>query len=191
MKKVIFSFILALGTISYQANAQSNIGAHISTALPVGDFGEATDFGIGGGLTYDYYFNNHFNLGLEAEYINFAFNDIDASVNLIPVMVTSAYHSDFGNEIDLYGGLGVGAMIKTFSIDAFDTETDLAISPRIGLAYELGNRLYLDVSLRYALVFDAQEESTTSSGGFTITQEAVGNTGFVGLNIGILYTLAE
>ncbi len=185
MKKLVFALSAMLGLVTYQANAQaSNIGVHLSTAFPMGDFGEFTNFGIGGGLTYDYYFNDNFNLGIEGEFLNFAYDSefLDGeSFNLVPILLTGAYHTDFGNELDFYGGLGAGIFLKSSSVEGSESESDFGISPRIGVAYELGDRLFLDVSVRYGLIFDATDEGGVSTD----------NTSFLGANIGILYTIME
>lgn len=192
MKKLLFSLSIAFTAFTFQSHAQSNIGVNLSTALPIGDFANNTNFGIGGGISYDYYFNDKFDLGLEAEFLAFPVDaaGIDGSFGLIPVLVTGGYHTDYGNEIDFYGELGVGVFLGTNPLDD-DITTNFGISPRIGLAFELGNRLFFDASIRYGLVFDAQDAETVTSNGFTVSTAAVGNTGYLGLNLGILYTLTE
>ncbi len=196
MKKLLFTLSIALTAFTFQANAQSNIGVNLSTALPIGDFSDFTNFGVGGGISYDYYFNDKFDLGLEAEFLAFPVDaaGIDGSFGLIPILVTGGYHTDYGNEIDFYGELGAGAFLGTNPLDD-EISTNFGISPRIGIAIELGNRLFFDASIRYGLVFDAQEATTETitSNGFTFTTEtaATGNTSYLGLNLGILYTLTE
>jgi outer membrane protein W len=184
MKKLVLTLSIVLAGFTYEASAQaSNIGVNLSTALPLGNLANATNFGIGGGLSYDYYFNDHFDLGIEGEFIAFPYDlqNASGSSNLIPVLVTGGYHTDYGNEVDFYGELGAGMYFSSFTIDYEDeniqdqtgNSADFGISPRIGIALEMGNRLFFDASIRYGLIFDTAETS------------------YLGLNLGILYTITE
>ncbi len=125
----------------------------------MGNLGNSTNFGIGGGLSYDYCFNDHFDLGFEAEFLAFPYNlqGASGSNNLIPVLVTGGYHTDYGNEVDCYGELGAGMYFSSYTIDYNNeniedqtgSSADFGISPRVGVALELGNRLFFDASIRY------------------------------------------
>src|SRR5690606_24156410 len=65
MKRVLFSALLGMSLLfTSQVNAQKlNIGINGAAALPLGDIADDTDFGFGGDLTLDYYFNDKFDLG--------------------------------------------------------------------------------------------------------------------------------
>lgn len=185
---------LALGLVSYKANAQAaNIGGHLSTAIPFGDLAEFSPFGFGGGLSFDYYFNDFVNIGLELEHLYLPIEDSDGEAfGITPILLTGAYHTDFGDAFDFYGGLGVGAFIASSTIEGTESATNFGFSPRVGVAFEIADELFLDLSLRYSLILDGEAEQTQNIGGQTVvTQPETSNTSYLGFNVGLLYTIFE
>ncbi len=186
MKKVTSSLmlimsILATSTVFAQ---KINIGVNGAAALPMGDFGDLTTFGFGGDISVDYYFNDKFDLGIEAGYRAFPYDNafLDGEhMSLIPIQLTAAYHTDVADWIDLYGELGGGVFIASSSISGSESETYGGISPRVGAAFELSPEWFLDVNVNYSMVFS--EETTNAS--FTP------NFNWIGINVGILYTIRD
>lgn len=187
MKKIVlFAFTLIMFLSFNKAHAQkANIGINVSPVLPLGDLSNVTDFGIGGDVSFDYYFNDHWDLGIEAGYLNFNYPDLDAShISFIPIQLTGGAHMDLDDWIDLYGELGAGAFITntktvyTNLMGATQTTTSsnayFGLSPRVGLAFELNSIWFLDVNVNYDIAF-ADPNSLS----------------YLGLNVGILYTIQE
>lgn len=154
-----------------------NIGINGAVALPFGDFSDFVDLGFGGDVSLDYYFNDKFDLGVEVGYRTFAFDEGlgDGNYNIIPLQLTAGYHTDIDDWIDFYGELAGGAYIVSLSEGNSDSETYGGISPRLGLAFELTDELFLDVNVSYTTIFvDGPAEPN-----------------WLGLNVGLLYTLGE
>ena len=58
-------------------------------------------------------------------------------------------------------------------------DTYFGLSPRIGAAFELSSTWFLDVNVNYNFIL-SQDDAT-----------GMPNLGYLGLNLGILYTIAE
>lgn len=172
MKNLVLSAMLgALVLLVSSANGQKlNFGVSSSGALPLGDIYSSSNIGFGGGLSLDYYFNDKFNLGLEARYLTF-----NLTPDLLPISLTAAVHHDIDDWIDLYGELGAGAYISNSSLRA--PSTYFGFSPRVGLAFELTSLLFLNVSANYHYVFSEAD--------------LMYDYNWVGLDVGLLYTLGE
>ncbi len=193
MKKLLFSMILGVGlvaggTLSAQ---KTNLGVNLATGLPLGDFSDGgAGFGIGGGASLDYYFNDKFNIGVEAQFLNFNYSDLDASLGIIPIQLTGAYHQDITDEMELYGELGVGYFLLTGDVaDLFIDSGYLGFSPRVGLAYELTDRLFLDLNVNYSMILSEKTE-TVDQGGIEVTTEQA-NIAYLGINLGLLVTIGD
>lgn len=80
MKKVLLS--LAIIAAAFGANAQSETSSKlkfsvgVEAAAPIGDFGDAYSFGIGGSAQADYWVAPEFALTLNAGYISFIGKDV-------------------------------------------------------------------------------------------------------------------
>ncbi len=186
MKKIVLGLICTLGLLgSSSLSAQKlNVGLNGAASLPLGDFADLTTFGFGGDVSLDYYFNDKFDLGIEAGYRAFPYDPDLAdgeTFNLIPIQLTAGYHTDIDDWIDLYGELGGGIFIASSSIEGSESMTYGGVSPRVGLAFELTSLLFLDVNVNYNFVFS--EETTNAS--FNP------NFNWIGLNVGLLYTINE
>lgn len=182
MKNLALALAAVAVLFSVETQAQKmNVGLHAAPSLPLGDFGDIAEFGIGGGLSLDYYFGDHFNIGLEGEYIAFPIeaDNIDESWNLTPIQLTGAYHSDAGNILDLHAGTGIGVFIVSSSAEGAESSSELGITPRAGLAWEITDLLFFDFNIRYGLVFSDDEEAGPS------------NLSYLGFNVGLLYSLVD
>ena len=102
-------------------------------------------------------------------------------MSIIPVQLTAAYHQDVADFMEVYGELGGGMFIASSSVAGSESETYGGISPRIGAAFELTPEWFLDVNVNYSMVFS--EENTAMS--------INPNYNWIGINVGILYTIWE
>ncbi len=179
MKRTLFVSMLSIFLVSLtQLNAQkANIGVNLAGAFPVSSFYSAADFGFGGDVSFDYYFNDKFDLGIEAGYRAFPLNAPNAdgeAVNVIPIQLTAGWHNDVNDWIDFYGEIGGGLFLTTNTYQDV-SRTNSGISPRLGFAFELTPLLFLDVNANYTHVFATEGNDLD----------------YLGLNVGLLYTLAE
>lgn len=177
MKKLVFSTVVIFAmALSHSLSAQKfNIGANGALAIPLGDAADLLDIGFGGDLSANYYFNDKVDIGVEVGFRSFA-NDADVAYHIIPLQLTGAYHQDIDDFMDLYGELGVGLFMFTGDIDS---ESFFGLSPRVGAAFELTPELFLDVNVNFNTIFPNDDFGSD------------GNFNYLGVNLGILYTLSE
>lgn len=174
--------------------AQENrFSAGLEAALPMGDFGDAVGFGIGGSLGYEIPVGDNLGVLGQAGYISFAGKDYDftflgvtttiegPSVACIPIHVGAKYYfSD--NQEGAYAGLMAG--IHMLSSEGSDGTTDLSVAPMLG--YIVGENI--DIGLRYQMIFDKQTTVTYDSNGFPsgTAEESVTNS-YLGLRLSYMF----
>lgn len=184
MKKLLLTLALVGGVISFASAQKMNIGVNGAAAMPLGDFGDAATFGGGADLSLDYYFNDLFDMGIETGYKYFGGELEGSSFSVIPAQLTAGFHTDIDDWIDLYGELGGGLFIVSSEYElggtTFSSSDNFGgISPRVGMAFELNSEWFLDVNVNYTHIFAKDE---------TIGRP---DYNWVGLNLGILYTIGE
>ncbi len=119
MKKIFL--VLAIAAITTSANAQDTrdkpllFSIGLEGALPVGDFGDAYSFGIGGTAQGEYKAAEDLGITLNAGYITYSGKDITVpivgsykvpSFGLIPILAGAKYY--FGGGAYAHGQLGIG-----------------------------------------------------------------------------------
>ncbi len=162
----------------------------MAPALPVGDFDGHATFGLGGGLSVDYYFNENFHLGIEGEYIKFGEGEdlIASNLSAISIQLTGAYHTDLSDVVDFYIGSGIGIFImdnEEVGLTGFYSGSIFGITPRVGVALELTDQLFLDFNLRYGLGIS---KDVNQGGGQSLTPP---NVSYIGFNLGLLYSFLQ
>ncbi len=196
------SFIVAilLGTVQFSKAQDITGGVNVMLGLPMGTFGDAAGFGIGGGIEGNYFIQDKFSVGIEAGYLAFAAKDvlgIDNSATMIPVLAKATYFF-MEDEFMPYASLGVGFYAVTTKIEgellgvSFDSETDLGgfgISPRVGAQYEVGDGFWINANVQYNLLFNGETTESTV-GGVTVETET-DPTNYLGINVGVIFTLAD
>ncbi|REE05687.1 outer membrane beta-barrel protein [Marinoscillum furvescens] len=178
MKRIVYTILAIIGFGLISATAQrANVGVNFSGAAPLGDNADFYNAGAGADVSFDYYFNDRFDVGVEAgfEALPYDADGLDGErLTIVPVQVTAAIHKDLATWVDLYGELGAGTFTFGSSLEGVDADTYAGVSPRVGLAFELSeNQWFLDTNLEYRHVFtDVEPDFNT-----------------LGLNIGLLYTI--
>ena len=184
------------------------------------NFGDATDqtsiapgFGIGGGIEANYWFTDAFSAGLEVGFISFGENEIDidgemikSSGQVIPIIAKAEYHFlDDAFRPFVGVGVGYGMVSREFSQDFFGTtltgswsQNGLIISPRAGVLYQVSDMIAINLSLQYNLLMnsvDGDLELTLEADGDseteTIPDMKVDATNYLGINVGVLFTLFD
>lgn len=164
MKKLFFVFALAAVSVAVKAQdtrpLKFSIG--LEAALPVGDFADASSFGIGGSAQADYLVAEKLALTLNAGYISFQGKDYElggvtyktGSTGFIPVLAGFKY--DLTPQ--LYGSAQLGV---TFS-DEKDSGSVFTYAP--GLGYKFSENF--DALLKYTGY--SKDGSTASTVGLRI-----------------------
>lgn len=126
------------------AMSGSKLGVGVEFGLPVGDFGDYYNLGVGGSLVYQKPVAENLNFTASAGYISFKskeFAGLTTSFGTIPVKAGIRY---FFAE-NFYGGAELGA--------AFSTEdgggTSFAYAPGIGVEFPVADKAALDLGVRY------------------------------------------
>lgn len=220
MKKLLLLACLVIAGFSMNAQ-RIDLGVNVMLGFPMGDYSfgsemltmnSAPGMGIGGGIDFNYWLNDNIAVGLEAGYLSFSEGEetnagitSKRSFTGIPVMVKGTYY--FGEEgFRPYAGLGLGYMATTqksvTTIDGFpelesESEWDqngLLISPRAGFLYYFSDAIALNFNLQYNLVMnevDGDLDVTSDDETVTVPNSKVDATNFLGINIGVIFSLSE
>jgi len=178
---ILVGIIFTLQT--QKSNAQMQLGLDLGPNIPVGDFGDVAETGLGFKIVFKYFFNDNVAFMANIGYSSFEWEENywfgrgwgrgdDFRFNIVPINLNVEYHFG-GNPLKPYlsGGLGIYALSINNDNDNWDDDdryqsTEVGLNLGGGLAYEIGNNLDLTADLKFHLVENAS---------------------FVGLNFGILY----
>lgn len=156
MKKLLLSLALVAG-LGLAANAQtkdpamngSKIGVGADFAFPMGDFGDAYNFGVGGSLNFQAPIANKLNFVGEAGYLSFTgkeYTTLGVTVKAptfgtIPVKAGLRY---FLAE-NFYAQGQVGAAISTEE----NGKTGFLYAPSLGVEFPVADKMSIDFGARY------------------------------------------
>lgn len=194
MKRLIFTATLCFGMLATAIAQKANVGVNLAGALPMGDLSNASNFGYAGDVSFDYYFSDNFDLGLEVGYRRFGYSyesfGLDGEgINLVPVLITPAFHTDIDDWMDFYGELGVGMYFgESRSAPENGDFASFGASPRVGIAFELTPTVFFDLNVNYNYVMTDAYTETYRGTEYTLVPE---NLQYLGLNVGLLYTIQE
>lgn len=143
---------------------RSTIGIGLSLAVPLGDFADRADMGIGITGLYSYAYNYNLDFLGSIGYVMWggknAPSNIDISWGAIPIQIGIRYLFNVNSSRFYIGGLA-GFHIFRYSVkdnllntDRSETETKLGIAPTMGYIFPLGRNTRLDISTRYQFVAD-------------------------------------
>jgi len=171
---LVAAFTFALNN----ANAQESFGsAGLEIAIPVGDFGDIANLGIGGSGNFEIGLSDQFAILAHAGVLFYATDDIEfgettveTSLTQIPLQVGGRYYLSDQKEGLFLSGL-VGVHITSTSVeDESDSSTDLSFAPEVGFFLNEN----ISVSLRYQFItsevetidpvtFEPETENQTNS----------------------------
>lgn len=173
--------------------------------------------GFGGSLDGNYWFAHNFSAGLEAGYLTFMDEATSADGRIIttnaaaiPIMAKATVYLG-GGIVKPYLELGAGYSLytqtqSTLSIlptgpSLTETKWDQSgaiVSPRLGLKVDFTDQLSMKVNVQYNQMInkiDGDKELEVTVDGETTTLSAPGlyanNVGYLGINIGVTYTLFD
>lgn len=161
MKKSVlfFALFLFIGFDAYAQKGNNQISIGVDGALPVGDFGEATNFGIGPTVKGMYGIGSAGQLELTTGYLVFPFEESTStakgSSDVIPIFAGYRHHI---NGFYLEPQLGVAIINTTIDVEGFGSESssESAFGWAVGAGYLFHA---FDLSVRY--------QSATKDGGNT------------------------
>lgn len=162
----LLTFTSTLSFAQTDSQGKVNLGINASSAFYTGTVADIYKPGFGFGASFDYYFSDRFDLGLEATYWSIPFeSDLIDNANLLPVLLTAGLHKDAGYNLDVYGELGSGLYF-------FEGSNDFGLSPRIGIALDLSEKMFLNTQVNYTSVFTPGD-----------------NLSWFGVDFGLLFTI--
>ena len=178
MKKIFLLFAFA-AIFSVKAQAQVQLGLHAGVGIPMGNFGDAYNLGIGGGGNFKYLLSDNFALGASVSYYTFGGKDLgipgyDApSSNLIPIHANAEYYFGDGSTKPFIGA-DLGVTMTSSSAAGSKSQTNFSFAPILGIKFGLGDSVDLFGNAKYNVV----------------TNE-ISNLSYVGINFGLLFNLGQ
>lgn len=197
MKKfaIILVTLLVISLPSFGQNFAAGIGA--AGALPMGDFGDAVNFGFGGLGWGAYVMDPNMTLTFKTGYIMFGGKDISSGVpgvnetkmtqdwGMIPILVGGRYFFMPEGDTRFYGSADIGLYMMMFSgsikttiagtttsSDIDESESKFGIAPGVGAQFKAGDNMNIDVHLNYSMIFTEGE-----------------STSFIGFGVGLEFSL--
>ncbi|MDT8413126.1 MAG: outer membrane beta-barrel protein [Vicingaceae bacterium] len=183
MKNFIKFAAVALIVTAFTTNANAQFNAGIDIALPLGDFSDASSFGIGASVGYDFPLSDQMSVGGQIGYTyfsaktpDFAPDDFSASYGAIPLLGNFKYYFA-DNTNGFYAMASAGFTIfrysQEFTFETIDfvngsfvtvkekfddsgSTTDLTIAPGVGMI--LNEKI--DLSARYMIILTDGSSTT-------------------------------
>lgn len=176
-----FAFVLALlvttASAFSQEKGQTKLGASVMVGLPMGDFGDFSNTGIGFGAEFRYFVSDKFAIGLQSGLISFAVKDefvslltgetgvdVSMSTQMMPVLATfDLFLATEG--FKPYLGAGAGLYMLTLKasvagVDVSESSSEVGVAPHFGFLFGLSESVDLNVCANYNMIFT--EGSSTS-----------------------------
>lgn len=123
MKKIIKLLAVAIVATVFTTNANAQFSAGIDVALPLGDFSDASSFGFGASVAYDFPLSDQMSVGGQAGYTMFpaktpdgAPDDYSASYAAIPILGNFKYYFA-DNTNGFYAMASVGISIFSSKVE--------------------------------------------------------------------------
>ncbi len=207
--------------VSVTLSAQRfDIGVNLKMGMPMGgyyfedeDFTIPPSFGIGGSVEANYWFNDAVSAGLEVGFISFADKEnyfeeeiLNSKMTTIPIIAKAEYHLS-EDAIRPFVGIGVGygivsrqftgSLILDKDYKVIWNQNGIIISPRVGFLSQATDALAVNLSIQYNLMMNSfvdNVELTTEFMGQVETNIAsisLGATHYLGINLGVSYTLFD
>jgi outer membrane protein W len=173
-------FLLTAGAVmlfAFLVNGQIQVGAGLGLQMPVGDFSDGYNPGIGLHVAGKYLLNEKMAVGLNLGYAKFGSEYEHLSCSMVPVTGLFEYYLGKKGKVTPYVGadLGLynlGVKYKYEGTKTSDSELYFGLAPVAGILYELNDLISLTGNLKYNVVF-ADDESLS----------------YIGINVGIAYKL--
>lgn len=183
MKKIIKLLAVAIVATVFTTNANAQFSAGIDVALPLGDFSDASSFGFGASVAYDFPLSDQMSVGGQAGYTMFpaktpdaAPDDYSASYAAIPILGNFKYFFA-DNTNGFYAMASAGFSIfrysQEFTYETFEvvngsfvtvekteknsgSETELTFAPGVGMI--LNEKI--DLNARYMIIMTDGSSTT-------------------------------
>ncbi|MBI1805679.1 MAG: outer membrane beta-barrel protein [Ignavibacteria bacterium] len=153
--------------------------------VPVGDFNNASNFGIGGVASLGYVADPNFTVSATSGYLHFSGKDVTSggytfstAVNIVPILVGGQYFFMPPGDVRVYGAANAGLYLLSYSastnvsgvsVSGSTSESKFGVSPTLGAQFKAGDKMNVDVNANYTAVFT--DNTTTSWVGFGIGLE--------------------
>ncbi|NRF40988.1 outer membrane beta-barrel protein [Pedobacter foliorum] len=152
MKKIFFSTVLLMLFLFTNTHAQSSaqaaeprLGIGLDLGLPIGDFGDFANYGVGGSILYQHPVSTSLNITGNVGYIKFngkqTIGTLKYMQSFIPIKVGARY---FLTQ-NIYGTAEVGSSIATTS----GSGASFIYTPGLGFEIPVSSNGSLDIGARY------------------------------------------
>ncbi len=135
--------------------------------LPMGDFGDAFQNGVGFDATYYYRPSRHFFIGLRSGYHWFEKTDGNSTCGVIPVHFASKYNFSLTG-LQPYVGLDGGLYL--LRPEGGSNTSEFGLAPQFGFRIPIASGVDIDLNATYEVILDDPNNRT-----------------YIGLNAGLAY----
>lgn len=180
MRRIKILFLVLMGFVALNTQAQFKVGLTVGPQIPMGDFGDAYNIGFGGNVVGKYMLNDNMAIGLNIGYNSFG-SDVDGvSSSMMPITALYEYH--FGeNEFKPYIGADLGLYNYSWKMEIDmpfvgktkidDSKMYFGFAPTAGVLYGLSDKFGLCGNVKYHII---TTEGSSSS--------------FLGINVGGIFS---
>ncbi|MEQ9441534.1 MAG: outer membrane beta-barrel protein [Cyclobacteriaceae bacterium] len=187
MKPFLLSVIFVIGIIT-SGVAQFSLGAHVTPAFPLGDFGNTAKTGFGFDVEGRFQMSEQLMGSASIGYESFGFmaagfSNSNLSYNITPITFSLLYILS-EEAIQPYLGMGIG--INRVAYEAFNlnvSDSHFGISPTFGLQFEANEQVHLDANVKYQLIFANNNGNPVSN--------LANNIVYVPFNLGVFYSFGQ
>ncbi len=180
MKKLLLAFALFGSTFALQA--QITAGAGLLVGMPMGDYADGVNTGVGFSLEGNYFVMDNLSVGLEVSFLSMKIDGTDGKFKFTPITVKGEY---FFSEDDFrpFAGLGIGYYLVKSKVDlpffgsVEASANGIGFSPRVGAEYSLSDLIILCANVQYNLVINSGNAGSS--------------TNFLGIGVGVRVNVDE
>jgi hypothetical protein len=199
--------LICIALLSVTAKAQNGrLSLGVELAMPVGNFADQSNLGVGGSLRYEHPLGDNFSFTGTAGVISFGGDEITSGVPnvleykytttslMIPIQVGLKY---YGTVMEgFYGHVEAGVHINTFTTktkvtlngntsESSNTDSQTNFSAAPGIGYHLAN---FDIGVRYQMIFvKATSTSVNPVTQQTVTSESNTTYSYIGLRLAYVF----
>ena len=167
MKKLFSIFIILILVSSFsfaQEKGKMMIAVDGALALPFGTFGDVYKMGFGGKAAFMYFVSNNIAVSLTSGYLRWDVDLVEGYYSAIPVMAGARY--TFGKDkllpyVMVHTGMFFGsAEITVGTVTVSSSGSDFGAGGGVGLFYQVGNKVFLDVNAQMNAIFGDGDTQT-------------------------------
>lgn len=159
---LVLLFVLGCSALSQPIMGTWEIGAGFESAVPMGDFSNAAEVGLGGIGRFTYLVDPNFALTGQAGYLHFSYKNstpsTSASANIVPILVGGKYFlspREVAGRIYLGAELGlylISTSVTVNNVSGSSSTSKFGIAPVGGVEFPIADNANIDAHVNYTTV---------------------------------------